>query len=671
MPLSLRELRELAKKKWAESDITEKMAKQLHYEVLTADQVERLAPNFLAAGAIRIPYFTVDGKLTKFYRIRYIEELPGFAGAAEKPQRYAQAANTLNEVYAPPLLDRPWSEVLADAEVGVVFTEGEFKSACACAVGLATLGLGGVDVWRSSRRGLAMLRMLADVEWSGRNVCIVFDSDAAQNPNVVRAQRQLAHELADRGAMARIVSLPSGVNGRKVGLDDFIVANGVDAVRDLIESAPPWAEAAALWELSEECVYIRDPGLVLVRDTQQRVNASDFTVHRYANRHYWEQTEDGAKKRQTAKQWLAWPERFELARITYRPGQPKVVDDEWNLWEGWGCEPKPGPLKMWRELLDYMFDGSEHRRWFEQWLAYPLQHPGEKLFSAVAIWGVMTGTGKSLIGETMLRIYGKNGVGIGDTELRGDFNEWAANKQFVLGDEVTGNDKRQEADKLKRLITQPRMRINAKYVPTFFVPDCANYYFTSNHPDAFFLDDADRRFFIWEAPNTPQPDSFYQEYDRWYKNGGAGHLFHHLMQVDLKGFNPMSRPPTTSAKRAMIRDSKSDVGAWCLALREDPTTQLRAWNLRASAECDLLHIGQLHRAYDLDGKGKVTQNGLARELKKASFPQANRGEQVRTASGQFRLFIVRNQEKWLAADAAECATHWEKVFGPKTKGVKF
>ncbi len=672
MPLMLKDLQELAKKKWASSGLTDKHARTLRLDVLTAERVQALAPNFEAAGALRLPYFDAKGRPTKFYRLRYLEELPGFAGVVAKPQRYAQAAGTLNEIYAPPLLDRTWEEVLADPEVGIVITEGEFKSACACAHGLATLGTGGVDVWRSGKRGLDMLPLLDAVDWSERNVCIVFDSDAAQNPNVVRAQRQLAHALADRGAIPTIASLPGGPGGTKVGLDDFIVANGIEAVRELINAAPTWNEAAALWQMNEECIYITNPGLVLVRATGQRVAAKDFVAHTFANRVYTEQTEQGPKKRSTAKQWIAWPERFELQRITYRPGQPQIHDREFNMWTGWGCAPKKGDIKPWRELLDYIFDGAtpEQRRWFEQWLAYPLQHPGTKLYSAVAIWGVMTGTGKSLIGETMLRIYGDNGVLIGDEELHGGFNEWAANRQFVLGDEVTGDDRRAEADKLKRLITQPRMRINAKYVPTYYIPDCANYYFTSNHPDAFFLEDADRRFFIWEVlASQPLPDTFYQTYDRWYKGDGAAALFQHLLHLPLDGFNPMGRALQTQAKRAMIRDSKSDLGAWCLSLKEDPTTTLRAWNMRAAGECDLYRDVQLHHAYDPEQKSRVTVNGLGRELKRAQIPQARRGDQIRTATGQYRFFIVRNHEKWLKASAAECAEHWDKFFGPK--GAKY
>ena len=42
------------------------------------------AGNFAQAASLQIPYFGLDGKPTAFYRIRYLEPLPGFAGLIAK-----------------------------------------------------------------------------------------------------------------------------------------------------------------------------------------------------------------------------------------------------------------------------------------------------------------------------------------------------------------------------------------------------------------------------------------------------------------------------------------------------------------------------------------------------------------------------------------------------------
>ena len=122
------------------------------------------------------------------------------------------------------------------------------------------------------------------------------------------------------------------------------------------------------------------------------------------------------------------------------------------------------------------------------------------------MWSLKHGTGKSTVGYTMGRIYGKNYVEIRDHDLNSLFNEWAENRQFVMGDEITGGEqKRDIADRMKSTITQKEIRINAKYVPSYTVPDRINYFFTSNHADAFFVEDTDRRYFVHQITADPKP----------------------------------------------------------------------------------------------------------------------------------------------------------------------
>jgi hypothetical protein len=94
----------LARSKWQASGIDSDTAEKLHLTGLTRAETKALGASFEAAAALMIPYFDLNGEPTTFYRVRYLEALPGFAGLAKKPQRYAQAPGSLNEVYpaAPP-----------------------------------------------------------------------------------------------------------------------------------------------------------------------------------------------------------------------------------------------------------------------------------------------------------------------------------------------------------------------------------------------------------------------------------------------------------------------------------------------------------------------------------------------------------------------------------------
>lgn len=659
--------------KLAGSGLDERDARVMKAEALNGRQTSGLSGSFHGVDSMRIPYFDFNGKPSKFYRIRYLGEITGFAGQLAKPQRYAQLPGTVNEVYLPPFRD--WRKERTNTESTLYITEGELKAACACKHGLATIGLGGVDVWQSKKRGLDLLPQLKEIQWEGRLVNIVFDSDAATNPNVVRAQLKLALKLTDLGARPSVVSLPM-VNGKKAGLDDYLVHKGVKSFMRLVENAENFQLSSELWKLNGEVLYVKDPGIIIVQKTGQILTAGAFKEHAYADRkciitHPSTGPKSAPKSEELAlpNEWLAWPTRFSREEMNYSPGKERVTETAWNLWKGWGCDPVKGDITPWKKLLDHLFEGSpKERRWFEQWCAYPLQHPGTKLFSAVLVWGTKQGTGKSQIGYTLSDIYGKgNSSVIGEADLHGGFNSWAQHKQFVMGEEITGSDKRADADKLKGIITREEVTINAKYQPEFTIRDCVNYYMTSNHCDALFMEDDDRRYFIHEVRVSPLSAKFYSEYHDWRKSIGPSALFHHLLSLDLKGFNPFAPAPMTTSKSTMISLSKSDIGAWVQGLRESPASSLRLLGETAANKCELMTNEQIRRCYDPENATRVTKNGMGRELKRAGFYHTNEGNLVHTEHGPQRLWIIRNPEKWVNAKSIDAGNHWSSFFGKRGK----
>lgn len=631
---------------------------------IDAATTRKLGPEFAERPALVLTYYDERGKDTKFYRLRYLDQPSGFA-ALGKPIRYAQPRGTVCGAYLPKGVGVDWSKLVDDVTASLVITEGEIKAAAMTVAGIPTIGLGGVFSWKSTSRGIDLIPALARVKWAGRPVVIAFDSDAASNPMIVVALSQLTRKLVELGAFVSVASLPPLADGAKAGLDDHLVTSGLEFVRGLLNEAEAAGVAAELWKMSAEVAYIKDPGLIIVRDDGRKMTPSAFTQHAYSHRRVVIETAkaDGGTKlteRSLPQTWLEWPARFELERLTYSPGEPRVTEDgSYNLWKGWGCHPSKGSVKPWVDLLDYVFDkNKEARTWFEAWCAYPLQHPGVKMYSAPIFWGARHGTGKTIIGYTLMQIYGANSTEIRQEHLHSSFNEWAENKQFIVADEVTGSDKRIDYDRLKSFITQRSLRLNPKYIPSYEIPDRINYYFTSQHPDAFFLDDTDRRFFVWEMAKPPMPREFYRTYDAWMKGDGPAYLFDYLLHVDVGAFDPQGPALFTSAKAAMIQDAKSDLGAWVSALLEDPDTFLGKYGKGA----ELVTNSQLLALYDPEKKTRVTANGLGRELKRAGVMMANEGAQVHTKHGPQRLYILKNQDAWVKKTARQLAAAWEKYW---------
>lgn len=640
------------------SALDEKDVKTLSFQPFTAEEVAakpKLQVSAPAAGFV-LPYYDAERNYTDFFRFRYLEQPArnGFAAlAAHKELRYTQPPGLKPRVYFCPLF--PWEELLARKEPQEFFiTEGELKAACACKHGYPTLALGGVWNFRAKDANQPLIPDLAELNIKDWRVYIVYDSDAVSNVDILAAENALARQLLKAQALPYILRLPALPHFKKTGLDDYLVARGPKSFDKLKDKATFWADAAALHEFNEEVLFLRESNTVLDLNKRHRWRAQEAVSSVFLNRTYtvteYKKKEAVMVEKRTASEWLKWEGRGQLETVTYRPGEPPIVDNCWNGWRGWGLteeQVRRGDIMLWRELLDFIFAGHDplHKKWFEQWLAYPLQHPGAKLFTASVLWG-LPGTGKTLIGHTLARIYGENYTEVNERELHGSFNEWAEYKQFALGDEITGGDKRAVSDFLKGLITQKFLRINPKHIKPFTLPDCMNWLFTSNHCDAFFIEDDDRRYFVIEIKGRPKDRAFYRAYDEWYKSAAVGALFHHLLHLDMKGFDPMDPAPTTSSKQEMIDDGRSDLAAWCTALKRDPDAILKV-NGGGPIARTLWTSGELFALYDPDKRGRVTEQGLGRELKRQGFKKVLDGAPIRTARGLAKLWMARPlTEQW-------------------------
>lgn len=661
-------------------------ARRLSISCLGPIAASNLHPSFKALCSLRLDYLDPAGEplpdwpgAKPFYRLRYLELPTDFSAMTDqKAVRYVQEPNTVPVAYYPG--NQTWAELLEDTDRALILTEGELKAAKACKEGFPTIGLGGVYNWRSHKLGLTWLPSLDPVSWLKRNVYICFDSDYQSNPMVCAALRELAEELHRRGAFVHLVSLPQLPGLDKVGLDDFLVHAGPSAVemfRTLLHDAEPLGLTRPLWSLNDKYVYAQNPGLIVDQQTRFKASPGSFKEHLEATLNYQERrlNQDGTisfKAVSAAAAWLRWPLRREVNKLTYQPGQPRFITNPaplYNIWPGWGVEPAKGDVQPFLDLVDHLFKNAEpeSKEWFLRWCAWPLQHPGTKLFSSAVLHGIRHGTGKSLIGYTLGRIYGKNFTEINQMDLHSSFNEWAEGKQFVLGDDVTGSNKRSEADFLKKLITQRELRVNPKYVPSYTVPDCINYLFTANGPDAFFLEDDDRRFFIHEVQVGPLPEEFYVEYDLWLDTGGSAAVFEYLVKLDLGGWNPAAPAFKSAAKQRMIANVQSDLAGWVRSLLATPDHILRVGEIPVAK--DLFTSKELLQFYDPTGHTGTTANGLGRELARAGCRQVCQGLPIRLPDGsQGRYYAVRKMDEWMSASSLHVLEHlrkWDARNSPK------
>ena len=145
--------------------------------------------------------------------------------------KYLHPKGEPNSLFIPPGFD------LSQAQ-DLWITEGELKALCGFLRGLPVVALGGVFNWRTSgpeaellaegeklKDDEALLPELAQVNWSGKKIALLYDSDITPGHRAYGAFPRLAEQLYRLGAEeVRILSLPYVAQDQKTGLDDFILA---------------------------------------------------------------------------------------------------------------------------------------------------------------------------------------------------------------------------------------------------------------------------------------------------------------------------------------------------------------------------------------------------------------------------------------------------------------
>lgn len=190
---------------------------------------------FDAGPGLVIPYPTYEGQ-EPFSRVKP-DNPPIINGG---PAKYLSPKGAQVRAYIP---QRTW-EALKGSKTPIIITEGEKKAAKAAQEGFPCIGLGGV--WGFSQKH-TLIPGLVNLKWDGRDVFLAPDSDHQSNRDVKLAVFTLERWLTELGASVSVLRFPPSAGGSKSGLDDFLVANGPDALRQLLGEARP----SLFWEIED------------------------------------------------------------------------------------------------------------------------------------------------------------------------------------------------------------------------------------------------------------------------------------------------------------------------------------------------------------------------------------------------------------------------------------
>lgn len=194
------------------------------------------------------------------------------------------------------------------------------------------------------------------------------------------------------------------------------------------------------------------------------------------------------------------------------------------------------------------------------YMAACVQYPGMKAQWCPVIQGC-EGNGKSFLGTALSYAVGKRYTHVPDADdLESQFNNWLQGNLLIIIEELKTDDKYTLVERLKPMITNKRIQIQAKGIDQTTGDNRANFIAFSNHRDCIPISRNNRRYAMLYtaqqskddlARDSMPPDYFYKLYE-WGDNGGwaviAWFLSEYQIADDLNPRTLCQRAPETSSR---------------------------------------------------------------------------------------------------------------------------
>lgn len=256
--------------------------------------------------------------------------------------------------------------------------------------------------------------------------------------------------------------------------------------------------------------------------------------------------------------WIKHPQRVnvDIENLVFDPTQKADTSTHINMFRGLPLKPvrdadKCQNIRMLVNLLcneePTVFD------WLMRWLAYPLQHVGAKMDTAIMMHSDQQGSGKSLLFDGIIRkIYGEYGATLGQHQLESQYTDWRSNILFGLFEEVLSRDQKySHTGTVKHMITGETHRIEKKFVSGWEESNHLNAVFLSNEVQPFPVEETDRRMMvIW--PERRLSAEMQKAVADEIKNGGIEAFYGWLLKLPMGDFNRHTKPLMTEAKERLI-----------------------------------------------------------------------------------------------------------------------
>ena len=304
-------------------------------------------------------------------------------------------------------------------------------------------------------------------------------------------------------------------------------------------------------------------------------------------------------------------------------------------------------------LIDFFIWLIGEKKWriIEQWIAYNLQYPGEKIKWSVVLVSVIEGVGKGLLARIIARILGMDNVNENANykHLTNTHNTLLIGTQVLVLNEVSLGDfksKQEGTNTLKNFVADDIYSCNFKNKPMVKLPNLTNIMLFSNDEQVLGVKQGTRRYFFCNIGRTEKEiisktdEGFYKK--AWdfvdSEEGAAALIYYFNKKVKI------TKPEMFKARAPQTEDLKE-----LIEKRKHPLQKKLEYDLaRPDHEnrkiftgkfCGLITFDELNEAlntYDKDGTKKYDWGGFGDDaiykFLSANAIKWNNGEATRQIS---------------------------------------
>lgn len=362
-----------------------------------------------------------------------------------------------------------------------------------------------------------------------------------------------------------------------------------------------------------------DEGTYLRFDEHGRPHPAQWRVIEEAMAPYWieRHADNDVKMLPLAKAWKHSPRRRIYDRVIFAPGGyagggGRVL----NLWTGMAIAPaRRRCMRMLRHMFRVIC--RRNRGLFEylmDWMALLVQKPEVLPGTALLLQSEREGTGKSTVANWVVEWFGPHAQMVSDPEhVVGKFNAHLETCVALVVNEPPFAGDHGTARKLKAMITEPKLLVEAKFKTPHLVDNHVHIIITTNERWAVSAGSGARRFVVFDVDDCKAGDhAYFHALHTEAEAGGKAGLLHLLMSRDISKFNPRDIP-ITEALREQQRMSAGSEYQWGLDLLErDDLPPGITFGQPASAE-DIYH-DYLTWAGAMNLQRRLSQTALGRWL---------------------------------------------------------